>query len=386
MRLDRDGTASVLLADGRSMTASLGHDAFESTSAILSTVYLPSTSQLKLHTIQNDELLVELPQFEDFAPLQMRPTIYLDQNHWSTLTSAIYEPDRIPNDDERAAASQLINLANDRKIVLPMSSAHISETCKQVDFHSRYNRALTISQLSAGWQLRDPLHLRQLELQRALAGRYDQPRPAFPAPITLEPNAVHSGRVNDSPPVDVDLPPDAQQILHAIQCAVGLLDTMLDAEHVPMSLTPGWASGFQEFATFLRDNPTDPTLKRRRTHAKFIADLGKELPLAAHQVHITPEQMSDWTMNHSEQDLRGMPSLGLFREVLHEKLADGRLQWRDNDLVDMMYLIAAAGYCDHVVAERSHASHIQNSLRRLGRDGDNIHRNLRSVLGVVSPR
>ena len=103
-------------------------------------------------------------------------------------------------------------------------------------------------------------------------------------------------------------------------------------------------------------------MKRRRTHVKFIADLGRELPEEAHRAGVTSKEMSDWTLNHSEEELRLMPALGLYREVLHEKLSDGQLRWFDNDLVDMMYLTSAAGYCDHVVGERTHASHILNAL------------------------
>lgn len=51
-----------------------------------------------------------------------------------------------------------------------------------------------------------------------------------------------------------------------------------------------------------------------------------------------------------------MPALGLFREVLHENLSDGQLRWKENDLVDMMYLTAEAGYCDHLVGERARAA------------------------------
>src|SRR5205823_5664979 len=81
---------------------------------------------------------------------------------------------------------------------------------------------------------------------------------------------------------------------------------------------------------------------------------------------VAPEDMSYWTLHHSEEDLRRMPALGLFREVLHEKLCDPKLRWEGNDLIDMMYLTAGAAYCDHVVAERPHASHITSGLRRLG--------------------
>jgi hypothetical protein len=379
MRLERDGTMSVTFTDGRRATAPLGRDAFEPTSAIASFIYHPQSSRLHLRTTRGDDIYVELPQPTELAPLAGKRTIYLDQNHWSTLTNTLYEPDRVANGEEREAATQLIQLATDRKIVLPMSSAHLSETCKQVDAEERYRRALTIVQLSAGWQLRDPLDLRRFEIRQALTVRYRHFCLLPPAAVTLEPNAVHSGRVSDLPAIDEDLPLEAQWAVHAIRCIGGILDALLDAEHIPMSIAPGWASEFQEFATFLQDNPSGKELKRLRTHAKFIADLGRELPEEAHRAGVTSEEMSDWILNHSEEDLRRMPALGLFREVLHEKLSNGRLRWANNDLIDMMYLTSAAGYCDHVVGERTHASHIANGLRRLGRPSV-VHRNVRSLV------
>ena len=128
-----------------------------------------------------------------------RPTIYLDQNHWSTLANTIHQPDRVTDEQERTAAEQLIELAKAREVVLPMSSAHLSETAKQADPEQRYQRALTIAQLAGGWQLRDPLDLRRFELRQALTIRYRRRCLVPPAPITLEPGAVHSGR-------DVTLP------------------------------------------------------------------------------------------------------------------------------------------------------------------------------------
>lgn len=370
---------SVTFTDGRSATAPLGRDVFEPTSAIASSTYLPQSSRLHLRTKQGDDIFVDLPQPTELAPLAGRPTIYLDQNHWSALANMLHEPHRVTNEQEREAAAKLIEFAMARKVVLPMSSAHLSETCKQVDADQRYRRALTIAQLSAGWQLRDPLDLRRFEIRQALTVRYRHLCLVPPAAVTLEPNAVHSGRGSDLPDVGADLPAEAQWAVHAIRCIGGILDAVLDAEHIPMSIAPGWASGFQEFATFLKSNPKGKELKRRRTHAKFIADLGRELPEEAHRAGITPEEMSNWTLNHSEEDLRDMPALGLFREVIHEKLSDERLRWLDNDLVDMMYLTSAAGYCDHVVGERAHISHIANGLRRLGR-ATSIHRNLRSLV------
>lgn len=84
MRLERDGTASVTLTDGRSTTVALGREVFESTSVIASSTYLPQLSQLHLRTTRGHDIVVDLSRPTDLAPLRDRPTIYLDQNHWST--------------------------------------------------------------------------------------------------------------------------------------------------------------------------------------------------------------------------------------------------------------------------------------------------------------
>jgi hypothetical protein len=379
MRLERDGTMSIDFADGRHVHSSLGRDAFGPASAIASSTFLPQSSQLNLRTTRGHDIVVDLPKPADLAPLPGRPTIYLDQNHWSTLTNTIHQPDRVKDEHERNAAVRLIELAKAREVILPMSAAHLSETAKQVDGEQRYRRALTIAQLSSGWQLRDPLDLRRFELRQALTVRYRRRCLIPPAAVTLEPGAVHAGRDSTLPDADAELPPQAHWTVHAIRCIAGIIDAVLDAKHIPMTPVPGWAADLNQFAAFLRDNPTGKEVRRKRIHAKFIADLGQELPEAAYHAGITPADMSDWARSYSEEDLPGMPTLGLFREVLHEKLSNGHLRWVDNDLIDMMYLTTAAGYCDYVVGERAHTAHIANALRRLGRVG-RLHRHLQSLV------
>ena len=68
--------------------------------------------------------------------------------------------------------------------------------------------------------------------------------------------------------------------------------------------------GRQHFAAFLRDNPAGKEVKRRRINAWFIADIGRELPEEAYRADVTPEEMSDWTLHHSEEDLPGIPGTG----------------------------------------------------------------------------
>ncbi|ONF73724.1 hypothetical protein [Amycolatopsis keratiniphila] len=379
MRIDRDGAMSIVFVDGRVVSASSTREIFDRTSAITSSAYHPHSHQLHLQTKRGHNIVIELPEPAELAPLDDRPTIYLDQNHWSTLTNTIHEPHRVPSEQERAAAQHIITLATERRIVLPMSSAHMSETCKQVDVEQRYRRALTILRLSAGWQLRDPLALRRFELRQALTVRFHARCLIPPAAVTLEPNAIHDGRDKSLDEVASDLPAEARSAVHAIRCIGGIADTMLDDDHVPHDPVPGWTVGFQQFTDFLQDNPSGKELKRRRTRAKFMADSGNEIALAASMSGITTDDLSNWFFNDSEEDVSRMPSLGLFREVLHEKLAKNGLRWEHNDLTDMMYLTTAAGYCDHVVGERSHASHLTNSARRLGRTV-RIHRNLQGLV------
>ena len=188
---------SLEFTDGRSVRAPMDHGVFEATSAIASSTFHPAAWKLVLQTVRGDEVVVVVPEPCDFAPLGGRSTIYLDQNHWSTLTHAIHEPTRIRNEGELRAAEQLIELSGSGKVILPMSSAHMSETVQQVDHEPRYRRALTIAQLAGGWQLRDPLELRRFELKQAMTIRYRGRCLLRPAPVTLEPNALHSARIGE---------------------------------------------------------------------------------------------------------------------------------------------------------------------------------------------
>lgn len=382
IQIRRDGQLSVALKDGR-IAIAVDEPPFAPASAIADVTFDAATWRLQLQTVRNDVVHVELPTPLDPSPVLGRPTIYLDQNHWSTLTLAIHDPARVPNTAELAAASQLVALADAREIILPMSAAHMAETCKQLDPNERYIRALTITQLSRGWQLRDPLHIRLFELRGVLSDRYGQPDKSALTIITLEPDALHSGRDGDAGPIGDDFPSDAQQLLHAMRCASANVDTMLDREAVSVTRIPGWVRSFQQFADFLGQNPPGKELKRRRTLARFVADLDSELCEAARGAGVSQADVSDWIRSHCENDIRKLPALGLFREVVHEKLSDTRMRWEDNDLVDMMYLTAASGYCAYVVAERAHASHVRNSVRRLGRT-TSVHVNLRSLLGAIS--
>lgn len=87
-------------------------------------------------------------------PAKGRPSVYLDQNHWSTIAKTVVSPESVPEAD-RAAARRILKLGNDGGIRLPLSSATMQETAALFG-DKRYQIGITIASLSGGWQLRDP--------------------------------------------------------------------------------------------------------------------------------------------------------------------------------------------------------------------------------------
>jgi hypothetical protein len=65
----------------------------------------------------------------------------------------------------RGSCAALIELARAGNIILPLSRAHLVATSR-LDGESRHELAMTMLQLSRGWQMRTPLDVRQNELHR----------------------------------------------------------------------------------------------------------------------------------------------------------------------------------------------------------------------------
>lgn len=345
--------------------------------------WAPTASLVQFETLSGDRIVGELPQLNDPAPRRGRPVIYLDQNHWSTLARAMHAPERVKSDAERQAALDLADLADNRLVILPMSAGHMSETGKWGDGTARYELALTILQLSAGWQMRDPLDLRRLELRSAFALRFKHYCLIPPRVFTLEPGAMHGAdRRGDRYEPPADFPPEAAFVVRALTDLSGNFDALLDTEHIAIPPSSGWADRLQGFTNWLASEPRDPHRRRQRTNAFFLSDFGMELPEEASRAGISPEQLSEWMLSHSDSDVKRLPSLGLFREVLREKILNSTTKWTSNDLTDMIYLSCASAYADHVVCERQMASQIVSALHRLDWTA-NVHRNLVELVSAL---
>jgi hypothetical protein len=106
-----------------------------------------------------------------------------------------------------AAAHWLTDQARRGEVILPKSAQHVQETCQWPNAEERYLLALTILQLSGGWHMRDPLHIRSEELRCSMTSHYRRWPTKPPATITLE-AVLHSARREPYRP-SKDFPPDA---------------------------------------------------------------------------------------------------------------------------------------------------------------------------------
>jgi hypothetical protein len=242
----------------------------------------------------------------------------------------------------------------------------MAETSKWTDSERRYRLALTVVELSRGWQMRYPLDFRRHELQKSLAARIKQdPLPPLDA-FTLRACAAENYSPSRQQFGD-GLPPEAAHFVEALTCLSSYFDAILDSKPVVLNPIPEWVGDNQKFTERLaREAGTSPQ-KRKRVWDRFLADLLQEVAEAALESEISHVETAAWLASYSAEDIRAMPSLGLFNEVYTDKHLNQRTVWHSNDLTDMMYLTYGTGYADYVVAERSAVSFARQAARRLNR-------------------
>ena len=121
-------------------------------------------------TMPGERVVVEMRRpGQDLDELRAgRPTVYLDQNHWSTLAAARHGH-RPVRQGEAEAAVRLAELVEAGRILLPVSAGHLVET---TPLHGAPRVALagTVLALGRGWQMRNPLHVRVEEMLHAVQG------------------------------------------------------------------------------------------------------------------------------------------------------------------------------------------------------------------------
>lgn len=373
------GRARVLRSDMKELDVPLDISRFASTDRIATFTYFPHLNGLHCVTKLGDEILAECPSLDSPSPRDGRIAVYLDQKDWRTLRDARFQPEAIQPAEEREAADLLMRSVEERRVILPFSSGHLTETTKwRADPVRRYQLGLTILQLSRGWQLRDPLAVREGEIRAALAHRGQANNLSVPNVVTLEPNAALAGRSKQYRP-STHLPADHALATSALASLAACFSTMLDEEAIEPIPVRGWGQRQQQLSDLLAEARPDRQAADKMLNQFFIADTAYEIARAAQAVGITRSQLDAWIEHGTGRDVPLMPSLGLFREILRERHLNGRNTWEQNDLTDMAYLTCAAGYADHVVGERHFTHHLSRAAVRLGRDVS-VHRNLRQLM------
>lgn len=354
-------------------------DSGEAGSAVVRMNYVFGGRTVTFTTRQGDCITAEFPDQDDLAPVDQRPVIYLDQNHWSALAKALHERETV-HAPVRRAAEHLAFLARQRTVILPLSLGHMGETGQWGNDSRRYRLALTMLELSNGWQLRDVLLLRRAELQRALASDLDHTMTAILPAVTLEPGALlgRAGKYEPSRDFEGEL---AFATKALVEFSI-IFDVMLQDVASPLESVPGWADRLQRLTRELADEKPDSNRRRVVSLETFRHDLPHELAAAAWELGVSPESAADWLATLTEATIASMPSLGIFRELFHEKLSDPGTVWEQNDLTDMMYLSCGAAYADHVVGERRLISDLRRSLARLGRPS-NVHAKLADLILTI---
>jgi hypothetical protein len=337
-------------------------------SRIAKLYYLISSGKLAFETTRGDMVEAILPRLKNSAPIDGRPVIYLDQNHWSTLMKATYDPKRV-RDMELGAARELIAMAEAREIILPMSAGHLNETGHWSDDEARYRLALTLLRLSGGWQMRDPLGIRDSEVQNAVRRHIGKTEFQIDA-ITLEPWAIHDSDqrgVKKDDPAQRGFPPEYEFSYQAMVAASVYFDVALDGDAIPIDPPGGWRATQQQYTDQLHSLDKPKAQKRKVANAFFMSDASKEIATAAAKNGISNEEFAVWLNRSLPADVAAMPAMGMFREIYVDRHLNKATTWAQNDLADFFYLSCAAGYADHVVAERYTGSLLRAGQRRLGR-------------------
>lgn len=288
-----------------------------------------------------------------------RPTVYLDQNHWSTVAKALTQPERVPRPEDVEAAKELCHLAEDGGIIVPLSSAHLRETAP-LGGELRYAVGVTMARLSAGWQLRHPNHVWRNEATNMIADELRLNRPQFSElPVTtLEPHAFLD---DDTRAYAMDSRGTELFIL-AMSSSSVTLELLLGQGREAKPIDE-WVAMNQRRTDDIAESELNVAQRRRQAWRYAWMENSDAIRHALSTLGIATSDIAHIMERAIPRMLQSQPMVSYFCELLVRRYVDQSVRWKSNDLTDMMFLSTAAGYADYVAAER----HIGTQLIQLQR-------------------
>lgn len=307
------------------------------------------------------------------------PTVYLDQNKWSLLTRSQRAPERVSDARELAAAKEIVRLASDNGISLPLSSAHLLETTA-LHTDLRYEIGVTLAQLSGGWQMRHPLDVFEQEaigsLDRVLSegGAHHDRRTV----LTTEPNAwrqwTQAFGIRPAREGTVKL------FLEMIGAPGAVVALLVNPEPIARTHLEQWVEHHEAITRSFKSLDVPKSQKRATALRRFWNE------------HLSVYRSAWTTLGHndipsiSNKDLKELlrdgPMTSLLSELYITRFVDASTRWHRNDLVDMLFLSCGAAYCDYVVGEAKTVNHLAQTQRSQGRPRT-VFRTLSELVDVL---
>lgn len=231
-------TIRIVCKDGQDIERKLepkfrNHDSQIASSTFVWDKWWVMSATLKSHVIITEGFNPTSP-----PPLKGRKSIYLDQNHWRTVSDAMHDPGRISDAAERRAAEEIIQLCYDGQIVLPLSMGHMVETGGLYG-DRRYEMGLTMASLAGGWQIRYPLDIWKHEAEMAIRSHLGLGSDApVLHPIVTEPGALFG---SDAAPSMNELT-DEEKFMAMLTMPCVILDALIDPERVQKGPATKWVN------------------------------------------------------------------------------------------------------------------------------------------------
>lgn len=309
-------------------------------------------------------------------PLNGRPSIYLDQNHWRTLTDAIHRPSRIVDPLELAAAQDLIHLTADGGVVLPLSMGHMIET-SGLHGDPRYEVGVTIASLSKGWQIRNPLDLWKWEAAAAIHQHLGRPALITPHAITTEPGALYETETGLGISSDSS---DNAIFMAMLTMPSATLSSLIEPNSDPKDQLTKWVDRHAGITRQI--NNLGLTKSERRNVARRRYWNENIAFYVAPYRRLTNSLDSPIFSDKELPEILSTPMVGLLSELFVRRFMDKQIRWRRNDLIDMFYLSSAAAHADYVCAEAHTGTQLRSAQKALGRT-QTVYTSLRELVRAV---
>lgn len=367
----------IVFQDGRVVGGALSEKFDADVHHLSSTTFDWDNWWIISRTVRGHLIIAEGYNPNSKPPFNGRPSVYLDQNHWRTLTDAIHRPTRISNAEELRAARELIFLARDGGVVLPLSMGHMIET-SGLHGDPRYEVGVTMASLSGGWQIRNPLDLWKWEAQEAIHKHLDRQVPTPPPPISTEPGAMYESASNLGISADSN---DNEIFMAMLTMPNVTLSSLVEPDLLPKAQLIDWVN--RHTSTTRQMHELDVTKdERRRTARRRYWNENIAFYVRPYRALTRSLDSPSFSDKELEQFLSPSPMVGLLSELFVRRFIDKNVRWRRNDLIDMFHLSGAAAYADFVCAEKHTGTQLRSAQNDLGRAA-NVYTSISEMVQAI---